>query len=92
LGGAAALGLAELTGSIEAGKKADLVALDLRQPHLTPLYDPVSHLVYCARASDVTQVWIDGRRVVQDRRVLTLDGDEVRREAAAAGAMIGRGR
>jgi 5-methylthioadenosine/S-adenosylhomocysteine deaminase len=88
LKGAAALGLDDLVGSIECGKKADLIALDLNQPHLTPLYDPVSHLVYSARGSDVRHVWIDGRPVVRDRRVLTVDSEAVRRDASAVGARL----
>ncbi|MDR3556436.1 MAG: amidohydrolase [Syntrophobacteraceae bacterium] len=72
-GGARALGLQEEIGSIQPGKKADLVALHLDQPHLTPLYDPVSHIVYAARGSDVRFVWVDGRLVVKDRQVLTVN-------------------
>ncbi|MGC8494499.1 MAG: amidohydrolase family protein [Syntrophobacteraceae bacterium] len=85
MGGASALGLQEEIGSIEAGKKADLVALDLRQPHLTPLYDPVSHIVYAARGSDVKFVWVDGRLVVKDREILTVNEADVLSEAKRVG-------
>jgi 5-methylthioadenosine/S-adenosylhomocysteine deaminase len=60
LGGARALGLGARIGSIEPGKRADLVALALRAPELAPLYDPVSHLVYAAGREHVTHVWVDG--------------------------------
>jgi len=78
--GAAALGWQDQIGSLEVGRKADLVAIDLDQPHLTPLYNPISHLVYAVKGSDVRHVWVNGRQVVQDRRVLTVD----EREAVAA--------
>ena len=73
LGGAAVLGADTEIGSLEAGKKADCIVLDLNQPHLTPIYHPVSHLVYAARGSDVIHSVINGRVVMRDRRLLTLD-------------------
>jgi len=71
--GAEAIGLGEQIGSLEKGKKADLIIIDTYKPHLTPLYYPVSHLVYAASGSDVRDVIIDGRLVVQDRTLLTFD-------------------
>ena len=88
LGGASALGLGNEIGSIEPGKKADLIALSLNQPHLTPMYDPVSHIVYAARGSDVTFVWVDGRQIVKDGRVLTVDEAQVMSEAKRMGNKI----
>jgi 5-methylthioadenosine/S-adenosylhomocysteine deaminase len=76
-GGAAALGMAEMIGSLEPGKKADMITLDLNQPHLTPMYEPCSHLVYAARGSDVRDVIIDGRMVMRHRRLLPVDEKEV---------------
>ena len=73
LGGACALGLSETIGSIVAGKKADLVAIDLGQLDDAPLYDPISHLVHVAGRERVTDVWVAGERVVRDRRLTTLD-------------------
>jgi 5-methylthioadenosine/S-adenosylhomocysteine deaminase len=68
LGGARALGLGARIGSIEPGKRADLVAVALRGPELAPCYDPVSHLVYAAGREHVTHVWVDGEaRVVEGR-------------------------
>jgi 5-methylthioadenosine/S-adenosylhomocysteine deaminase len=90
IGGASALGLEDEIGSIEPGKKADLVALNLNQPHLTPLYDPVSHIVYAARGSDVRFVWVDGRQIVKHGLVLSVDETEVITEAARMGLEIRR--
>lgn len=73
LGGAAVLGAEDRVGSLAAGKKADCIVLDLNQPHLTPMYKPVSHLVYAARGSDVIHSVINGRVVMRDRQLLTLD-------------------
>jgi len=75
--GAEALGLGASIGEIAPGKCADLIVLDLQKPHLTPLYEPVSHLVYAARGSDVRHSIIHGRLVMEDRRLLTLDVNEV---------------
>jgi 5-methylthioadenosine/S-adenosylhomocysteine deaminase len=71
LGGAHALGLDARIGSIEPGKRADLVAVALRGPELAPCYDPVSHLVYAAGREHVTHVWVDGEPRVSDGRLET---------------------
>ncbi len=93
LDGARALGWHDDTGSLEAGKKADLTIIDIERPHLAPLYDPVSHLVYAVKASDVRHVWVDGVQVVSDGRVLTIDVPsamkEVKRLARKAGGLDG---
>ncbi len=72
-GGARALGLEEVTGSLVAGKTADVVALDLATVHTEPIYDPVSQIVYSASRDQVTDVWINGQRVLDDARLTTLD-------------------
>ncbi|MBW2194554.1 MAG: amidohydrolase, partial [Deltaproteobacteria bacterium] len=64
--GAAAIGLEKEIGSVEAGKRADLIIIDTHKPHLTPLYDPASHLVYAVNGGDVKDVIIDGRVVVEN--------------------------
>jgi len=74
--GAKVLGLDDEVGSIEAGKRADITIMDMNKPHLTPLYDEYSHIVYAAGGSDVRTVIIDGRVVMEDRRLLTIDEDE----------------
>ncbi|MGD9023111.1 MAG: amidohydrolase [Deltaproteobacteria bacterium] len=76
-GGAEAIGLGRQIGSLEVGKRADIIIVDTNKPHLTPLYDPVSHLVYAARGSDVRDVIIDGRQVVRNRRLLTFNLEPV---------------
>ncbi len=76
-GGARVLGLESQVGSLEAGKKADIIILNLDQPHLTPLYNIYSHLVYAARGADVTRVIINGRTVMKARELLTLDLKEI---------------
>ena len=77
IGGATALGFADVTGSLEIGKKADVIVVDTNQPHLVPMYNPHSHLVYAANGSDVCHTVINGRLVMEDRNMLTLDLDEV---------------
>ena len=78
--GAKALGLN--TGSIEVGRKADLALLDLGAPSLTPLNNPVAALAYSANGSEVTDVIIDGRTVMRDRELTTIDEESVRCEIA----------
>jgi len=80
-GGAEVLGLGSEIGSLEVGKRADLVALDLSGPHVQPETDLVSRIVYGARAADVRHVVVDGRIVVRDGKLKTADLGEIRREA-----------
>ena len=75
--GARALGLSHETGSLETGKKADVIVIDTHKPHLTPMYNPFSHLVYAARGQDVSHTIINGKLVMENRRLLTLDLKEV---------------
>jgi 5-methylthioadenosine/S-adenosylhomocysteine deaminase len=72
-GGAQALGLSAKIGSLEPGKQADFIAVDVRNAHVEPFEDPYSALVYSAKASDVTDVWVDGKRLLQHRRPTTLE-------------------
>jgi 5-methylthioadenosine/S-adenosylhomocysteine deaminase len=75
--GAKALGLKNITGSLEVGKKADIIVVDTNKPHLTPLYSPYSHLVYAARGNDVSHSIINGHLVMEDRNLLTLNLNEI---------------
>jgi 5-methylthioadenosine/S-adenosylhomocysteine deaminase len=77
LGGAAALLAEDAIGSLAAGKKADVIVLDLHQPHLTPIYNVPSHLVYAARGADVIHSFINGQQVMHNRRLLTIDEEAV---------------
>jgi 5-methylthioadenosine/S-adenosylhomocysteine deaminase len=81
LGGARALGLGDEIGSIEAGRRADLAVIDLERVHTTPRPDVVSTIVYAAEASDVRDVLIDGRVVLRDGALTTLDEREVLADA-----------
>ncbi|MEW6594908.1 MAG: amidohydrolase [Thermodesulfobacteriota bacterium] len=87
-GGAKVLGAETMIGSLEVGKKADLIVLDLDQPHLTPLYHIPSHLVYAARGGDVVHSVINGQVVMQDRRLLTLDEPVILAKANEIAAQI----
>lgn len=75
--GAKVLGLGAHTGTLTPGKEADLIVVDLNQPHLTPRYDPFSHLAYAAGAGDVRHVMAQGRWLLFDRRFTTLDWPEI---------------
>jgi 5-methylthioadenosine/S-adenosylhomocysteine deaminase len=91
LGGARALGLEDEIGSIAVGKRADLLVLDLGEPHARPVgADPVSHVVYAARASDVRDVFIDGRPVVLSHDLVTASVEEIVREAGRCAAELRR--
>lgn len=77
MGGARALGMEASIGSIETGKKADLVAVDLGDVGTSPVHHVISHLVYAASRHQVTHVWVNGQAVVQARRVTTLEADQI---------------
>ncbi len=76
LNGAKALALPDL-GQLAPGKKADIILLDLDHPHFYPRHDLVSHLVYAAQGSDVRDVFVDGRPLMLDRKLLTLDEEKI---------------
>jgi 5-methylthioadenosine/S-adenosylhomocysteine deaminase len=77
ISGAESIGLDDIIGSLETGKSADIIIIDIRKPHLTPTYSAVSHLVYTVKGSDVTDVLIAGKHVVHKRQVSTLNIDEI---------------
>jgi len=64
-------------GSIERGKDADLAVIDFKKPHLTPVFNEISHLIYSTKAADVDTVIVKGRVTVEDRRITTIDLDKV---------------
>jgi len=88
LGGAKVLGMDHLIGSIEKGKKADIILVDMNQPHLTPLYHNYSQLVYAARGADVKTSIINGKIVMKDRRLLTIDVQTAMKNVRAVAARI----
>ena len=81
INGARALGLESRIGSIESGKRADLVVVSMQGARQTPMYDPVSHLVYACRGDDVRTVMVNGRVLMRDRKMLTLDQAQVLADA-----------
>ena len=68
----------------------DCIVLDMNQPHLTPMYNPVSHLVYAAKGSDVVHSIVNGRPLMRDRKLLTLDEAAVMAEARDLATHIGK--
>jgi 5-methylthioadenosine/S-adenosylhomocysteine deaminase len=74
---AKALGLEDDIGSLEPGKKADLIIIDLRKAHIIPVLDIMGAVVYSANGSDVNDVVIDGEMVMEDRKIKTVDEDEI---------------
>jgi 5-methylthioadenosine/S-adenosylhomocysteine deaminase len=89
LDGAKALGLGDVTGSLEVGKRADVVMVDLRKLHFTPLlhgknFNAAAHLVFSASGHDVSNVWVDGRHLVADGLVTSVDVEAVRSRAQSA--------
>jgi 5-methylthioadenosine/S-adenosylhomocysteine deaminase len=81
IGGARALHLENLIGSIEAGKRADIVLVDFDSLHQTPFYNVYSHLVYATKASDVSTVIINGKIIMREKRLLTLDENAIKKDA-----------
>lgn len=88
--GARVLGMEDRIGSLQPGKLADLIVINLNRPHLTPLYDAISHLAYAARGTDVRHVMVNGRWVVRDGRITTIDGDNLMARARGVATNIGK--
>jgi 5-methylthioadenosine/S-adenosylhomocysteine deaminase len=88
LGGARAMGLDGETGSLRAGKKADLVGFDFRRAHLTPAVNPLGNLVHVAQGRDVSFVIVDGRVVVEAGRATLVDEETIRRDGAQAARQL----
>ena len=81
LGGARALGLADVTGSLEIGKWADITAINLSHPSCQPVYDAISQVVYTASRQQVSDVWVAGEQLVEDSELTTIDVDDCLRRA-----------
>jgi cytosine/adenosine deaminase-related metal-dependent hydrolase len=71
-------------GSIEVGKRADIVIIDLKKPWWRPIHSPISHLVYSFRSTDVTHVIVDGRLVIEEGHLKTMDENEIMENAEKA--------
>jgi 5-methylthioadenosine/S-adenosylhomocysteine deaminase len=88
IGGARALGMDTQIGSLETGKRADLIVVSMGAARQTPMYDPLSHLVYVTRGDDVRTSVVNGRVLMRDRKVLTLSKPDVLAEARALAANV----
>lgn len=87
-GGAEAIGLEDKVGSLAPGMRADLIQVSFDDVHFVPTYDVISHLVYVADEQDVAATIVDGRVLMKDGDILTIDTERVRREANALAAKI----
>jgi 5-methylthioadenosine/S-adenosylhomocysteine deaminase len=88
MGGARVLGMEKEIGSLETGKRADIISIDLDAPNAVPMYDVYSQLVYALKGSNVLDVVVDGRQVVRDKRCLTLDSQAVIAKAREYGLRV----
>lgn len=86
--GASAIGLAGEIGSLEIGKRADMILVSFDDVHHLPTYDVISHLVYVTDEQDVESVIVEGRVLMKKREILTIDTDRVRLQASELGAKI----
>lgn len=86
--GAKAVGQEDQIGSLEIGKKADFIAIKVQNLHQLPVYDPVSSIVHATNARDVNHVVVDGKVLLRDGCLVTLDEGEVIREAVKAGKNV----
>ncbi len=81
LGSAEALNLADKIGAIKIGLQADVIQVQLTEPHLIPFYNVISHLIYAADSQDVDTVIVDGQVLMHERKMLTVDPARIRLEA-----------
>lgn len=88
IGGARALGLDKTIGSLEAGKRADFVVMALNRPNMTPLYNIYSQIIYSGKAADIEDVFVNGRQLVNQRQVLTVNQPQVLAKANEYGLKI----
>jgi len=87
-GGAEAIGLGDSIGSLTVGKRADIIQVSFDDVHFVPTYDVISHLVYVADEQDVTSVVVDGKVLMKDKEILTIDTGRVTKEATELAALI----
>ena len=91
INGAKALGLDGIIGSLEPGKRADMIVVDTRSPHMVPMYNPYSQLVYAAKGSDVITSIVDGKVLMENRNLTTLNVDQVMDDVLAIAKDIAAG-
>ena len=87
-GGAEAIGLGDSIGSLAVGKRADIIQVSFDDVHFVPTYNVISHLVYVADEQDVTSVVVDGKVLMKDKEILTIDTERVKKEATKLAARI----
>ena len=87
-GGANAIGLGDTIGSLEVGKRADLIQVALDDVHFIPTYDVIAHLVYVTDEQDVASVVVDGKVLMREKEILTIDKQRVRMESKELAAKI----
>lgn len=90
IGGARVLGLEDEIGSLAPGKCADVIVVDFNRPHLSPVYDAISHLVYAARGSDVRDVFVNGRLIVRNGQITTVDEEKIKSDASTMASNVAR--
>ena len=88
IGGARVLGMEKEIGSLETGKRADMIFVRLDRPNAQPVYDAVAQMVYALKAADVRDVMVNGRPVVRDAKILTLNQDQILQKAAEYGVRV----
>lgn len=88
INGAKALGLDSEIGSLEVGKSADVIAIDLSQPETQPVYNPVSQIVYACARSQINHVWVAGKQLLRNRVPLTMDAENILQRAQTWGKKI----
>ncbi|MEA1946699.1 MAG: amidohydrolase, partial [Thermodesulfobacteriota bacterium] len=88
INGAKAIGLDKDIGSLEAGKQADVIIIDTEKPHLVPMYNPVSHIIYAVQGSDIRDVIVAGRILVRNQNLMTIDLDDILERVAAISQII----
>ncbi len=88
LGGAKALGVDHLIGSLSQGKAADFIAIDLNQVETLPTFDPVAQIVYSSGRHQVSDVWVAGKHLMHKRKLLTLDEEQIKEKAIYWGNRI----
>jgi 5-methylthioadenosine/S-adenosylhomocysteine deaminase len=86
--GANAIGLSDVVGSLEPGKQADIIIIDTRKPHLTPMYHPESHVVYAVNGSDVSDVFVAGKMLMRNYVPVNLDVNDIMQQAVSVGLAV----
>lgn len=81
LGGAEVLGISHMVGSLEPGKAADIITIEIGKTHLSPIFNPYSHIVYSSKSSDVRDVFVKGKPLMLDHNLLTLDKEKILHES-----------